>query len=655
MEHFSVAITSIGELTRYLDHDLLREHEQDAQGVLVQVYSGSCDSEWIQAVVDILKKFSSKASIVGATTVGEISEGRVKTNTTVVSLSFFQSTSIYPIALAVEPGNEKDATKRFAEAVANINGSCTAGLLLLATPLSIDCNVMLKELYEHHPGLPVFGGGAGDYAGMANTFVFDGDNVFDAGMVAVALVSDTLSIVRHAFLGWKPVGKSMTVTKSDGFQVQEIDGEPAFNVYEQYLGVKADDDFFLNALEFPLLIKRGDQELARVPVAAGDDGSIAFIADINQGEQVRLGYGDASLIIEEARSLQEKIKAFMPQAIYAYSCGCRRFLLQEDAELELFPLESVAPTSGFFTYGEFYDFGDQSPLLNSTIVVVGLREGERKKRDVDLLFDPAADGVGDSDPYHRRHSRVLSRFLYYLESVTKELQVSNQHKSQFLSNMSHELRTPLNAIIGYTEIVKQDLEEKGGHERSVSDLDKVVLASNHLLDLVSGVLDFTKIEAGQIPLQCEYTNLSEVLEYVVVNAQPIMETNNNEFNLMANQEDLVLWLDSKKVLQILLNLLNNAAKFTEQGKIALNVVYEKGTLAFTVSDTGIGIARSHQDRIFEEFRQVDMSHARAHGGAGLGLAISLGLAKLMDGAITVESELGQGSAFTFSFPCLTRP
>ena len=650
LEHFSVAVTSVDELAEYLGHELICAQERDASEVLVQVYSSSCDPNWIKAIISIVGEFSVKALIVGATTVGEISEGRVKTGTTVVSLSFFSSTKLVPIVLDIPPGQESLMTEKLAVNLASLNASPT-GLLMLSTPLSIDCNIVLQDLHGRCPGLPIFGGGAGDYAGMSMTYVFDKDNILDAGLVAVALVSDDLFIERHAFLGWKPVGKRMKITKAEGFTVYEIDGEPAFEVYKHYLGVKADDEFFLNALEFPLLLHRGSQVLARVPVLANPDGSITFIADIKQGEFVQLGYGDISLILADARNLQEKIKQFRPQGVYAYSCGCRRFLMQEDVELELLPLEALAPTAGFFTYGEFFDFGDQSPLLNSAIVVVAIREGasEIETGGETYLGENVTEDHYE-DPYHRRHSRVLSRFLYYLESVTQELVVSNQHKSQFLSNMSHELRTPLNAIIGYTEIVLEELADKGD-ERSVSDLGKVITASNQLLSLVGDVLDFTKIEAGKETLNYGYISLGALMENVANTAKPQVMANGNELVVQVEDQEKICWLESKKVTQVLLNLLGNAAKFTTQGKVTLLANIQGADLKFTVQDTGLGISEEHIKTIFEEFRQVEMSHARMYGGAGLGLAISLGLTKLMGGEIDVQSEFGCGSTFTLTLPC----
>lgn len=169
--------------------------------------------------------------------------------------------------------------------------------------------------------------------------------------------------------------------------------------------------------------------MARVPIAANGDGALQFIADIQEGEYFRIGYGDMDWIVSDAAHIHQSMADFSPQAIFLYTCGCRRFLMQNDVDMETRPFEALAPTFGFYTYGEFYSSGNLR-LLNSTMVAVGLREG-RADPDSHRTLAPHADTEGhSSDPYAHKHTRVVSRLMRFIDAVTAELEASNREITQ---------------------------------------------------------------------------------------------------------------------------------------------------------------------------------------------------------------------------------
>jgi len=237
---------------------------------------------------------------------------------------------------------------------------------------------------------------------------------------------------------------------------------------------------------------------------------------------------------------------------------------------------------------------------------------------------------------------------------------ANRAKSQFLANMSHELRTPLNAIIGYSEMLQEDAEEFGSAE-IIPDLEKIRGAGKHLLNLINDILDISKIEAGKMELYVETFSLSTLIYEVQTTIQPLIEKNGNILEIDCPENLGMMEADLTKVRQALLNLLSNAAKFTEQGKITLTVVQEQeGTEAvslssipwvtFKVTDTGIGMTLEQLEKVFQAFTQADASTTRKYGGTGLGLAISRRFCQMMGGDITVASQVGQGSTFTIRLP-----
>ncbi len=231
----------------------------------------------------------------------------------------------------------------------------------------------------------------------------------------------------------------------------------------------------------------------------------------------------------------------------------------------------------------------------------------------------------------------------------RALQVASRHKSEFLANMSHELRTPLNAIIGYSEMLQEETEALG-HETFTADLQKIDTAAHHLLELISGVLDLAKIEAGKMELHCDEFAVGEFVEAIVAVVRPLAEKNANRLDVEIAPDVATMIADQTKVRQALFNLLANACKFTERGTVTLRTMRAADQMVFTVSDTGIGMTPKQMEKLFQDFTQADAQAARRFGGTGLGLSLSRRLCRMMGGDITVESEAGRGTTFTVRLP-----
>jgi signal transduction histidine kinase len=227
---------------------------------------------------------------------------------------------------------------------------------------------------------------------------------------------------------------------------------------------------------------------------------------------------------------------------------------------------------------------------------------------------------------------------------------ANRAKSIFLAKMSHELRTPLNAVIGFSEILLDDVELDGKNKHKRADLERINSAGKHLLSLVTDVLDLSKIESNHIELKIEEFDLNEMVREVVATVQQMVAEKKNKLVVRCPANLGVVSTDQTKLRQAALNLLSNAAKFTEAGAITLGVQRRKRPagdwIEIQVQDTGIGIAEPDIGRLFQNFGQANQSTSRKYGGTGLGLALSQKLCALMGGGISVNSELGHGSCFT---------
>jgi len=232
-------------------------------------------------------------------------------------------------------------------------------------------------------------------------------------------------------------------------------------------------------------------------------------------------------------------------------------------------------------------------------------------------------------------------------------ETANQEKSQFLANMSHELRTPLNAIIGYSEMLYEDVDESS-NEEMVDDLVHIINSGRHLLSLINGVLDLSKIDAGEMQLYLNDVSLPQLVRDVMDNVEPLIAANGNSITVDCNERIGSIHTDVARLKQILANILGNAAKFTHNGEVSLfveRVIDKMGEWAvFRVVDTGIGISDEQQKQLFTAFTQIDESATRQYGGTGLGLSISRNMSQLMGGDITVTSQLESGSEFVIRIP-----
>src|SRR3990172_1238981 len=242
-----------------------------------------------------------------------------------------------------------------------------------------------------------------------------------------------------------------------------------------------------------------------------------------------------------------------------------------------------------------------------------------------------------------------ARLFRAIEDKSRQLEAASRHKSQFLANMSHELRTPLNAILGYTELILDNIYgEVPGKIRDI--LERLGKSGRHLLGLINDVLDLSKIEAGQLTLSLTDYSMKEVVQMVITAVESLAAEKSLALKV-ALPPDLPLGRgDERRLTQVLLNLVGNAIKFTAVGEVRVEVRASDGAFLVSVADTGPGIAEADQQKIFEEFQQVDSSSTRQKGGTGLGLAIAKKIIELHAGHIGVESSLGKGSTFWFSLP-----
>lgn len=308
------------------------------------------------------------------------------------------------------------------------------------------------------------------------------------------------------------------------------------------------------------------------------------------------------------------------------------------------------------------------PMKALTNVMQETTDGDYKSSEIDK--DASLEVVQIADVYNQMISKLAERDhklrgqkdLLETEVALRTSELvqardtaleANRHKSEFLANITHELRTPLQSILGYSEVVKEILEDEGIYDCD-QDIEKITNNADHLLTLINSILDISKIEAGKMDISNQNINIKSLLDRAVDTVVPLIEKNNNRLEVNADDAEQDILIDEKKLFQILLNLLSNAAKFTSNGVITLSTSINAEQLLISVSDTGIGISKEQQEIIFEPFRQIDGSETRQFFGTGLGLSITMHFTELLGGTISLKSESDKGSCFTVSIPRLAQ-
>ena len=389
--------------------------------VLFTIFSETVEKERIQTVLDLIEKEMPGAKYFGCTTYGCIIDGMLcKTKIGVTcTLMEYPSTKLKLLQYKMNAENMDEVTSAVAKEIDE--NPWVSAVELVTTIYGMSMTGFCEGLSRIRSDVSVFGGGALD-EGLddVTACVFSkGYGIYQGGAAFLLIGGEDFHVTTTHIAGWKPLGRELKVTKAKGSVLYELDGKPAYDTYYKYLHIKNDENFFQNTLEFPFFYRHNGLDILRAPSACNEDGSLVMTADIEENVVTRMAYGDPWTILEIVKEGGAAIQAFYPEIITVFSCAARRtFWGDREVSKETMPFQSMVPTSGFYTSGEFLRTGRDVNQHNVTLVVAAMREGEIEERVTDSFQMGKESYTGTVS--------MINRLASFIEAATEELEEANR-------------------------------------------------------------------------------------------------------------------------------------------------------------------------------------------------------------------------------------
>ena len=424
MKQIPFSINTVKELHNCIEQVREESRSLHTASVLVSVFMDASKKEMLDDIRKAVQAVFPEAQLVGAVSSGEIVNGNLMDKGVVVNFTLYEKSQVRVLAYDFR---ESDSQKAGADLLAVLQADKdVAAVELISAGFHLDINPFLHKLSESCRKIIFFGGLADDGSLGQNGMVFTQGQSVRHGVVAVVFSGSSLHVKTVSSFGWKPLGRTMTVTSMDGdYCLRSLDGRPPLEFYERYLGIHNTESFWEESLVFPFYFERHNTVLARHARRCLGDGSMMFGADLKEGEQLRLAYGDPGEILDNTMEIQDKMASFQPEGIFMVSCVARWMLLGSDTVKELTISRHLAPSSGFYAYGEFMR-NEQGEIMvsNMTLVTVGMREGVSQGRQSNII--PPA-------PKLKKHRSIMAHLVRFIEMTNRELEETNRqlkHQAQ---------------------------------------------------------------------------------------------------------------------------------------------------------------------------------------------------------------------------------
>lgn len=603
------------------------EKFKNEKNILIQIFCGQGKENLKKTVLTLLKELP-QAVLIGTTTDGEIKDKKITTSSTIISISIFENTFIKKYY--VENKDSFDTGFTLAKELITPN---TKLLILFTDGTTTNGENFLKGIESFNNKIPICGGMAGDNGEFTQTFICSQNKILKSGAVGVSLNSDSLKIHNDYRFNWSSIGIEHTIDKIEDNRVYSINGMSPIDFYSKYLGEDVALALPATGIEFPLIVEKDGIPTARALIAKHKDGSVSFAGNLKEGDKVKLGFGNAEMIMQNPIKSFDTLYNIKPQSFFLYSCMARRRYMPDLIQVEVEPFARIAPTSGFFTYAEFYHNGSKNLLLNQTLTVVALTEENTK---IDKKIKKAEPEKKDA------YARTIRALTHLIRQSTKDYDKQttklNEEKlythnllaaqKQFLRHTIHETNTPLSTIMGNIELYEMEF----GKNRYLSNIEVAMKNLFSIYDDLSYLIKKDQIiYANQrIDLTDYARSRIDFFSQVAINAK-------SKLIFESSKRVKYINFNETKLQRIIDNNLTNAIKYTFENEDIYILLFEENgfyKLQFSSHSTLI----QEPKKIFEEYYREE----KLKEGFGLGL----NLVKKICDEEGIKIDLESNSHFT---------
>jgi len=621
----------------------IKSHQLDNnKSILVQIFTGIVEKEFIEELISQILSILPTAKIIGSTSDGIINNNSVIQRDTLISFSTFKTTKI-EIFISKDFKDSYTLGENLASQFPKDKNLKVA--ICFSDGLNTNGEEFLKGIEKINKEIVVAGGMAGDNGDFKNSFVFSNNGITSNGAVMAILYGDDLIVHTNYYFGWRNVGKNLTITKSDKNRVYTIDGISAVDIYKKYLGNNVVIKLPATGIEFPLIMnkKNGDQ-IARAVLKKHNDGSLSFAGNVPMDTKVQFGYGNIKSISFQRNKTVKILKKYPIESIFVYSCMARRRLLRKNIYNELNSYTTMAPATGFFTYGEFYHYSNNNDnndnnneLFNQTATILTLSENSIfKESNIEPLSndnysDEFTDTIDALSHLISQTSYELMELNFNQKLIIQEELTKNRQKEQLLMQQSklasmgdmigmiaHQWRQPLNAIssVATSLLLKNQLNilDKEILDTKLNDINKY---TQHLSSTITDFMDFFKPDKEK-----EFVDIKNII--ASVEGIIFDSFNYHNIELIINiEDDIAPFLSYENELrQVILNLAKNSKEAIVLNKIQNGLIkidaYQNDQFIFIdIKDNGGGIQEKITNKVFEPYFTT-----KDKDGIGIGLYMS---------------------------------
>ncbi len=612
------------------------EHYKKHKNILIQIFCGE-NKDVLDHILNELLKELPNAICIGSSTDGEIFNSKITTLKTIVSISTFDDT--YIKTTHVNTGNSFENGKKLAQELITDN---TKLIITFTDGALANGEEFLNGITSVNKDVIVAGGMAGDNASFQQTFISSQKNILTRGAVGVSLNSDILKACNAFNFNWSPIGIDHVIEKVDRNRVYQISGLTPVDFYKKYLGDYVAKSLPATGIEFPLIVQQNNLGLARAVIAKHDDGSLSFAGNLHEGDIVKLGFGNMELIMSNPlKALFDECTVGNSESFFIYACMARRRYMPSLMDMEIKPFSKIAPTTGFFTYGEFFHEKDENVLLNQTLTVVAMSEKVNletsKKNSSNLTSNKISD--------HSRSLQALTHLIqqssedYVIQS--KELKVKTDYaqslltsQKQFLKHAVHETNTPLSIIMGNIEMFEMEY----GKNKYLSNIEVAMKNVFNIYDDLSYLIKKDHVNRATHNINLVDFMRSRV-DFFEQSAKQVKKT----LEFTSARKTLTINFNEIKLQRLVDNNITNAIKYTFVGEkisIMIKIIDKNCHLIFKSNSTQI----LDKEKIFEEYYREESSKE----GFGLGLNLVRRICSEEDIDIILDS--GENwNTFTYIF------